>query len=301
MASTPEPAHRGPTPCRHGPLAQHRPEADAICLDRVSFRYPGSPGPRQPGSALAGLSTSEPAASPMSAQQAGWALRDVTLHVERGCNLGIIGPNGAGKTTLIKLILGSLIPDAGQIRVAGLPPQQACRRGDVIGYVPQRHTVEWRFPITARQVARLGLVGKTGLLRRLRRTDKARVDALLDQVGFADEADRPIGDLSAGQQQRLFIARALAPEPQILILDEPLVGVDPAGQQQFAQMIHNLHHNFGLTLILVSHDIQAVASACNRVACLKQTIHYHDSPEGLTPAVLQEVFEHEIAPLQANQ
>ena len=262
--------------CAHGPLGEHRPEADAVCLDHVSFRYGGG-------------------ARPGDAAGEQWALRDVTLHVERGCNLGIIGPNGAGKTTLLKIILGELAGYTGSVRVAGMDPMTARRRGDVIGYVPQRHAVEWRFPVTARQVARMGLVGKTGPLRRLSRADKQRVDSLLDRVGLAEVADRPVGELSSGQQQRLFIARALAPQPELLILDEPLVGVDEAGQHQFARLIHELHETLKLTVILVSHDLQAVAAGCNRVACLKQTVHYHDSPEGLTAEVLKEVFEHEIA------
>jgi len=260
--------HAAGVACSHGPLGEHRPRQDAVCVDRLSFRYT----PAEP-----------------------WALRDVTLHVEHGCSLGIIGPNGAGKTTLFKLILGELTPDRGKVRVAEMSPVEACRRGDVIGYVPQRHAVEWRFPVTARQVARMGLVGRTGLLRRMTRADKAHVDALLAQVGLADQADRPVGELSSGQQQRLFIARALAPRPQLLLLDEPLVGVDEAGQQRFARLMHDLRTAYDLTVILVSHDIQAVAAGCSRVACLKQTIHYHDSPAGLTPAVLKEVFDHEIA------
>jgi zinc transport system ATP-binding protein len=261
---------------RSSELARHRPGGDAVCLDRVSYQYSVA---RHPG----------------LVDDVGWALRDVTLHVPRGENLGIIGPNGAGKTTLIQIILGAITGYTGEVTVAGLSPQQACRRGDVIGYVPQRHAVEWRFPVTARQVVQMGLVGRTGLFRRVSRADKERVEHLLHRVGLAEQAARPIGELSSGQQQRLFIARALAPRPAVLILDEPLVGVDRAGQQRFAELVHELHQSLELTVILVSHDLQAIAAGCNRVACLKQTIHYHDSPEGLTPDVLREVFEHEVA------
>ena len=94
-----------------------------------------------------------------------------------------------------------------------------------------------------------------------------------------------------------FIARALVAKPKVLILDEPLVGIDEAGQHQFAQLIHELHESLDLTMVIVSHDIQAIAAGCNRVACLKQSIHYHAAPEGLTPEVLAEVFEHEIRPV----
>jgi zinc transport system ATP-binding protein len=292
MADAPppsDPAHAaGRHGCQHGPLSEHRPLSDAICLDHVSYRYPRT-------DVTSRGQAGQPKAVEAETNASGYALRDVTLHVEQGCNLGIIGPNGAGKTTLIKIILGMLSGYEGQVTVAGLSPTDACRRGNVIGYVPQRHAVEWRFPVTARQVVRMGLVGKAGPLRRIARDDKTYADQMLERVGLAGLADQPVGELSNGQQQRLFIARALAPQPQVLILDEPLVGVDEAGQQQFAQLIHQLHESLELTVILVSHDIQAVAAGCNRVACLKQTVHYHDSPEGLTPDVLKEVFEHEIA------
>jgi zinc transport system ATP-binding protein len=258
--------------CPHGSLAEHRANADAICVDHVSFSY------RSPGG--------EPSRP---------ALRDVILHIERGCSLGIIGPNGAGKTTLLKIMLGLLDGYTGTVSVMNTSPAAACRRGGIIGYVPQRHESEWRFPVTVRQVVRMGLVGKTGLFRRHSHDDLDYVEHLMDRVGIAQVADRPIGDLSGGQQQRCFMARALAAKPKILILDEPLVGIDEAGQQQFAELSHDLHRSLDLTLVIVSHDIRAIATGCTRVACLNQTIHYHDSPAGLTEEVLREVFQHEIS------
>lgn len=264
--------------CSHGSLAEHHPRSDAICIHQVSYRYP-------------------PTMLDGKRQQGQLALNNVTLHVQQGCNLGIIGPNGAGKSTLIKIMLGLLTGYTGSVQVAGMSPEQACKRGDVIGYVPQRANVEWKFPLTAAQVVRMGLVGKTGLFRWYSREDKAYAEHLMQRVGVADLRDRPIGSLSGGQQQRLFIARALVAKPRILILDEPMVGIDEAGQQQFAQLIHDIHESLDLTMVIVSHDLQAIAAGCNRVACLKQSIHYHDAPQGLTPAVLAEVFEHEIRPV----
>ncbi len=257
--------------CAHGSLGEHHVGGDAICVDRVGYCYATADG-------------GAPA----------WALRDVTLHVQRGCSLGIIGPNGAGKTTLLKIILGLLGGYTGRVEVLGLPPTAACRRGNIVGYVPQRHQTEWRFPLSVRQVALMGLVGKTGLLRWYSRTDRQYVESLLERLGIAALADRPIGDLSGGQQQRCFIARALAARPKILILDEPLVGIDEAGQRQFAELINDLHRSLDLTMVIVSHDIRAIATSCSKVACLNQTIHYHDSPAGLTEDVLREVFQHEI-------
>ena len=136
------------------------------------------------------------------------------MHVEQGCSLGIIGPNGAGKTTLLKIMLGLLDGYTGSVKVLGLTPREACRRGGLVGYVPQRHDAEWRFPLTVRQVVRMGLIGKTGLLRWYSRGDRQYVEQLMEQLGIAGLADQPIGDLSGGQQQRCFIARALGGEAE---------------------------------------------------------------------------------------
>lgn len=254
--------------CHHGPLGEHRASTDAICLDRVGYRY----GEVE-------------------------ALRDVTLHVERGCNLGIIGPNGGGKTTLLKIILGLLTDFSGNVHITGLPPEVVCKRGDVVGYVAQKATFEPRFPFTVRQVVRMGLVGKSGLLHRYAKADKDHVEYLLEQLDLQDLADRPIAQMSGGQQQRVLIARALAPQPSILLLDEPTVGVDVAGQRRFADLIHRLHETLGLTVLVVSHDLRAVAGTCGKVAVLSRTIHYHDSPAGLTQDLLQEIFQHDVMPM----
>jgi zinc transport system ATP-binding protein len=254
--------------CNHGPLSEHNESTDAICLDSVGFRY----GEVE-------------------------ALRDVSLHIDRGCNLGIIGPNGGGKTTLLKCLLGLLPGYTGSIRIMGLDPTEVCKRGDVVGYVPQHHDFEPRFPASVRQVIEMGLCGKVGLLGRPSREDRQRVDELMEQVGISELAQRPIGDLSGGQRQRAFIARALIAGPKILLLDEPLVGVDLAGQTQFAELIQRLHQDLGLTVMIVSHDLRSIAACCEKVACLARTVHFHDSPEGLTPEILHEVFDHDIAPI----
>ena len=253
----------------------HHADQDIICLQNVGYRFPGN-GKDQNGAV---------------------ALRDVTLHVNRGENLGIIGPNGAGKTTLLRIILGLLQGYTGSVSIMDQSPRQACAKGNIIGYVPQRADVEWRFPVTVEQVVLMGLNGSTSWTPWFTRSEKERAAAMLKRTGMIDLRHRPIGQLSGGQQQRVFIARALVAQPPILILDEPLVGIDEAGQQQFANFIHELHETLNLTVIIVSHDLQAIAAGCNRVACLKQTIHYHDAPAGLTREVLSEVFAHEIAPV----
>ena len=140
-------------------------------------------------------------------------LKHIDLAVEAGSTLGMIGPNGGGKTTLLRLLLGLLRPTRGTIDIAGLAPARAVRRGDLVGYLPQNPTVSENFPLSARQVAQLGLVGKTRMLHSYAPDDLAFVDHLLEQTGVIDFADQPVGHLSGGQLQRVLIARALAPPP----------------------------------------------------------------------------------------
>src|SRR5262249_37638503 len=136
-------------------------------------------------------------------------LKDVSLHVEAGTTLGLIGPNGGGKTTLIRLLLGLLEPTRGGVRVDGFEPGEAVRRGNVIGYLPQNPARPENLPISVRQAARLGLVGKTGFLRGYARDDVRFVDELLSRLGISDLAEAPLAELSGGQLQRVLIARAL--------------------------------------------------------------------------------------------
>ena len=219
-------------------------------------------------------------------------LKDVTLRADPGTMLGLIGPNGGGKTTLIRLLLGLIEPTRGQIRIAGLSPRDAVRRGDVIGYLPQNPaSPESRFPINVRQVARLGLVGKTGMLRSYARDDLKFVDELLGMVGIADFADAPLANLSGGQFQRVLIARALAPRPKILLLDEPMTGIDRLGQQQFLDSIAALKTRLGLTVVFVSHDLRAVTAISDRIACLQLRLHYHDVPEHMPPDLAHSMFK----------
>ncbi len=217
-------------------------------------------------------------------------LKHISLEIEQGTTLGLIGPNGGGKTTLIRLLLGLLRPTRGAIRIAGLSAREAVRRGDVIGYLPQSQRVPSRLPLSVRQVVPLGLAGKTGVLRGYRRDDLDFADALLDRVGVADMADRPIGALSGGELQRVYIARALAPRPRLLVLDEPTTGIDRGGQQRFIEFIQSLKAELGLTMVFVSHDLRAVSSISDRIACLNRTLHYHDVPDHLPADLVYRMF-----------
>jgi zinc transport system ATP-binding protein len=244
--------------------------APIVDISRVDFAY----GPR----------------GTRGGQRPSRVLEGIDLTVDRGTTLGLIGPNGGGKTTLIRLLLGLLEPTAGTIRVDGLPPAKAVRRGDVIGYLPQNPRTTSNFPLSVRQAVRLGLAGKTGMLRAYRNDDLAFADGLLERVGIADLADEPVGSLSGGQVQRVYIARALAPRPRLLLLDEPTTGIDPAGQQRFIEFIQGLKVDLGLTVVFVSHDLRAVSAISDRIACLNSSLHYHDVPGHLPPDLVYRMF-----------
>ncbi|MGE5608152.1 MAG: metal ABC transporter ATP-binding protein [Bacillota bacterium] len=217
-------------------------------------------------------------------------LKQINLPIEQGSTLGIIGPNGGGKTTLLRLLLGLYRPTRGQILIAGLTPQQAIARGDLVGYLPQAYSLPRDFPITVRQLVRLGLVGKTGMLRPYSSQDLEFVEWLLQRVGIAELANRPVGSISGGQQQRALIARALAPKPKLLLLDEPTTGIDHSGRQRFLDFLLSLKQELQLTVVLVTHDLQIVAAMCDRIACLNVKLHYHDVPERLPADLAQEFF-----------
>jgi zinc transport system ATP-binding protein len=218
------------------------------------------------------------------------ALKQINLVAEAGDTLGLIGPNGAGKSTLIKLLLGLLKPTRGTIRIAGLPPQQAIARGDIVGYLPQNPMLHSRMPLNVRQVVQLGLVGKTGMLRWYRKPDLDFVEELMQRIGIADQADQPVGELSGGRLQRVLIARALAPKPQLLLLDEPTTGIDRLGQKQFVDLLLRLKEQMNLTVVFVSHDLRAVSAISDRIACLNVTLHYHDVPRHVPTELIYSLF-----------
>lgn len=218
------------------------------------------------------------------------ALKQIDLRVQPRTTLGLIGPNGAGKSTLIKLLLGLLQPTRGTIAIDGLPPRHAIARGNVVGYLPQNPRVASNLPITVKQAVRLGLVGKTGRFRSYSPGDLQFVDTLLERIGIADQANDPITDLSGGQLQRVLIARALAPRPKVLLLDEPTTGIDRIGQARFIDLLTGLREELGLTLVFVSHDLRAVSSISDRIACLNVTLHYHDTPQHMPADLVYRMF-----------
>jgi zinc transport system ATP-binding protein len=205
-------------------------------------------------------------------------LEDVSLSVRRGEFLAVIGPNGAGKTTLLKVILGLVRPTAGQAHVFGRRPWERDGLPGRIGYVPQVQSVDLNFPVRVDEVVMMGRYGRIGVFHRASRADVVSAHRAMERVAIADLAARPIGRLSGGQRQRAFLARALANEPDLLLLDEPTTGVDPGSGESLYALLAELHGE-GMTMIVVSHDVGVVASYVDGVACVNRRLVAHGRPE----------------------
>ncbi|HZE21617.1 MAG TPA: ABC transporter ATP-binding protein, partial [Desulfobaccales bacterium] len=205
-------------------------------------------------------------------------LEDVNLEIETGRYVGILGPNGAGKSTLLKVVLGLIRPTRGEVRVFGTAPERLRLKGDMVGYLPQRPLGNPRFPVTALDVVLMGRYGHIGLLKRPRREDRELARHRLEEMGIPHLADRLIGDLSGGEQQRVFIARALGVEPRLLVLDEPTVSLDACVQDDIFELVHTLKEKLDLTVLIVSHDIGAVARHVDDVVCINRRIYVHQPP-----------------------
>jgi zinc transport system ATP-binding protein len=221
-------------------------------------------------------------------------LDDITFCIDEGIFLGIIGPNGGGKTTLLKLILGSLPLQAGKIQIFGYSPRELGSKRSLIGYVPQKHEIDKNFPATALDVVLMGAVAKVGLFRRVPAELKGRAEELLTRVGVGDLSTRLIGRMSGGQQQRTFIARALISQPKLLILDEPTVGLDSAGQKSFLELVCTLKKELHLTVVMVSHDVGQLSFYSDQIACLNRRLHWHNRSELLDEQTLHHVYTCEM-------
>jgi len=186
-------------------------------------------------------------------------LQDLSFAVHERDFVGLIGANGAGKTTLLRLIVGLLKPDAGQISLFGTPADKFKDR-HLIGYVPQRSQFNPLFPATVREVVLSGLFGRRKLFRRVSRQEQMQCDDALRTMNIEDLSGKLIGALSGGQQQRVFLARALISSPKLLILDEPLSGIDAETQSNFFQLIKHMHQKHDMTFLMVSHDMEMVRS-----------------------------------------
>jgi zinc transport system ATP-binding protein len=211
-------------------------------------------------------------------------LEDITFSIEPGEFVGLIGPNGGGKSVLLKVILGLQKPDRGSVRIFGQPPEQA---GGAFAYVPQYPPFDPRFPIRVIDVVMLGRLGTRGLLRRHTADDRARAMAALEEVQADDLAGREIGKLSGGQLQRVLIARGLATDARLLLLDEPTASLDSAVVGSFYELLQSLAGR--MTIVLVSHDLSVMSKHVGSVACLNRTMHYHHSKE-ITREMVEEAY-----------
>ena len=198
------------------------------------------------------------------------ALDKVNFSVESKDFLGIIGPNGAGKTTLFNCMLGLLDHYKGEIKFFGTSIKKFKKYLGQIGYVPQKPVFEKNFPATISEVVGMGLT---------KNSKKDRIDEVLQKVWLHELSHRRIGDLSGGQQQRVFIAKALVNSPQILILDEPVTGIDSQSKELFYQILHDLNQKENITIIWSSHDLDAVSKLASKVACLNRTLFFHGISE----------------------
>jgi zinc transport system ATP-binding protein len=207
-------------------------------------------------------------------------LDDVSLSVHAGEFVALVGPNGSGKSTLLRLLLGSLEPSAGSARLFGRPPRSVRRRSR-LGYVPQRPNLSSELPATVREIVAAGRLTDGRWWMPMSRADRAEVDHAIGSVGLAELARRPINELSGGQQQRAFIARAFASEPSLLVLDEPIAGVDAASQRLFRDSLVHLIREHGAGVLLVSHELSAVADDVDHVIVLKRSVVFDGRPSDL--------------------
>jgi ABC-type Mn2+/Zn2+ transport system ATPase subunit len=192
-------------------------------------------------------------------------LQNLSFVIQQGEFVGIVGPNGSGKTTIVRAILGTLKPQRGTVTVKG-------RNGERlrVGYVPQRDAIDQIMPFTVRDVVLMGRYGRSGLMRMLTRMDKQIIENSLKHVDIADLSTSSFRDLSGGQKQRTLIARALATEADILILDEPTNGMDLTSRTAIMELIRNLHSEGNLTVIMVSHLLSDVANYVQKIMLVEQ-------------------------------
>lgn len=210
-------------------------------------------------------------------------LDDVSLRIGEGEFVAIAGPNGGGKTTLVKLVVGLERPTAGEALLFGEPAQRFSRRR-VLGYLAQRAELGGDAPATVREVVSAGRLAAGRLLGPLRRRDRELVSRAIERVGLEGVADVPLRTLSGGMQQRTFIAKALAGEPSLLVLDEPTTGVDAESQESLAGLLNELHSELGVTILYVSHEFGAVERFVERLLLVRRTIVF-DGPPGDLPGL----------------
>ena len=208
-----------------------------------------------------------------------FALENLSFQAEAGEQIAVVGPNGAGKSTLFKLIAGIIQPDEGNISLFGDAPE----RHICIAYVPQRSQIDWTFPVTVQDVVMMGRTKQIGFFRRPSRHDRQAVMASLERVNAAHLRNKQIGELSGGQQQRVFIARALAQEATLMLMDEPLTGLDVPSQETIFEILGSLRAD-EVTVLVATHDLQTAVNRFDKVMLLnRQLVAFDVGTAVLTP------------------
>ncbi|MBN8921024.1 MAG: manganese/iron ABC transporter ATP-binding protein, partial [Rhizobiales bacterium] len=198
------------------------------------------------------------------------AVRDASFELKPGTICGLVGVNGSGKSTLFKSIMGFQRPTAGDVRLCGLPVADAIRQ-NIVAYVPQSEEVDWNFPVLVEDVVMMGRYGHMNFLRIPSRIDRHKVDAALERVGMSDYRKRQIGELSGGQKKRVFLARSLAQEGRIILLDEPFTGVDVKTEATIIALLRELR-NSGHLILVSTHNLGSVPDFCDEVVLVNRTV-----------------------------
>lgn len=217
------------------------------------------------------------------------ALADVSLTLEAGRVTALIGMNGSGKSTLFNTIMGRVRPVTGGVRVFGMTSLQA-RRAGLVAYLPQSEAIDWDFPVSVREVVMTGRFGMLGPTRRPRAIDREAVTEALERVGLPHLATRQIGELSGGQRKRVFLARSIAQEARLLLLDEPFAGVDKDSEVSLVSLLHTLRDE-GRGILISTHDLAGVPELSDEVVLLRNRVLFHGSvEEALHPDMIVRAF-----------
>jgi manganese/iron transport system ATP-binding protein len=217
------------------------------------------------------------------------AVEDASFRLGPSTICALVGVNGSGKSTLFKALMGFLTPRRGEVRIAGLPVQQALKQG-LVAYVPQSEEVDWTFPVLVRDVVMMGRYGRMGMLRIPSASDRAAVDAALARVGMSDYRERQIGELSGGQRKRVFLARALAQDATIILLDEPFTGVDVKTEAAIVGLMGELRDE-GRLMFVSTHNLGSVPDFCDQVVIFNRTVlAYGPTATTFTEANLSKAF-----------
>ncbi|MDG1211220.1 MAG: manganese/iron ABC transporter ATP-binding protein, partial [Paracoccaceae bacterium] len=201
------------------------------------------------------------------------ALWDASFEVPRGSVTALVGVNGAGKSTLFKAIMGFVPAAKGEIRLLGKPVKEALK-DNLVAYVPQSEEVDWAFPVLVEDVVMMGRYGHMGFLRIASAKDRAAVDQALERVGMSEFRHRQIGELSGGQRKRVFLARALAQDGQVILLDEPFTGVDVKTEDQIVNLLREMRDE-GRVMLVSTHNLGSVPEFCDRTVLVKGTVLGH--------------------------